>query len=401
MQLPENIQRDIDAVGRISAVPTMLRLICDQTGMGFGAVARVDDDSWTACAVLDRINFGLKPGGQLDADSTLCVEARARREPVVFDHASTHPVYYKHHTPRLYRIESYISVPIVKSDGTYFGNLCAIDPSPHEVSDSRTVAMFQGFADLIAYTLEIEDRQSATETALVEADETAQLRDHFIAVLGHDLRNPLSTLNALGELFSRKATDPEIRQAAERIQITTRRMGVLIDDVLDFARGRRGGEIDVKLSEVRDLGVALNDVVSEMRAAHPTRAIHADIRIADGVFANRGRLQQLLSNLLGNAINHGANDAPVEVAAWTKEGWLVLSVKNRGKAIEPSSLSKIFQPYWRPAESKGHGGLGLGLHICSLIVRSHGGSLQVTSTVEHGTTFVARIPAHPGVAVIA
>lgn len=188
MQLANHIQRDIDAVQRISAVPSMLRLICDQTGMGFAAVARVDDDSWTACAVLDRINFGLKPGDQLDVHSTLCIEARTAREPVAFDHASTHPIYCKHHTPRLYSIESYVSVPIVKRDGTYFGNLCAIDPNPHEVSNARIVAMFQGFADLIAHTLEIEDKQTATADALTDAVATAELRDQFIAVLGHDLR---------------------------------------------------------------------------------------------------------------------------------------------------------------------------------------------------------------------
>lgn len=379
----------------------MLRLICDQTGMGFGAVARVDDASWTACAVLDRINFGLKPGGQLDVNSTLCIESRAAREPVAFDHASMHPVYCKHHTPRLYSIESYISVPIIKSDGTYFGNLCAIDPAPHEVSDPRTIAMFQGFADLIAYALEIEDRQTATEIALMDATATAELRDQFIAVLGHDLRNPLSTLNALGELFYRKASDPDIKQAAERIRTTTRRMGLLIEDVMDFARGRMGEGIDVSLSEVSDLGLALNDVVAEMRSAHPSRVIKVDVRVAGSVYANRSRIQQLLSNLLGNAISHGAADEPVEVAAWTKDGWFVLSVKNQGEVIPSASLLKIFQPYWRPAESKGRGGLGLGLHICSLIVKSHGGSLQVTSTAEHGTSFVARIPGQPGVAVIA
>lgn len=369
--------------------------------MGFGAVARVDDDSWTACAVLDRINFGLKPGGQLDVNSTLCIESRAAREPVAFDHASMHPVYCKHHTPRLYSIESYISVPIVKSDGTYFGNLCAIDPAPHVVSDPRTIAMFQGFADLIAYTLEVEDKQSATEIALLDATSTAELRDQFIAVLGHDLRNPLSTLNALGELFYRKASDPDIKQAAERIRTTTKRMGLLIEDVMDFARGRMGEGIDVSLSEVPDLGMALNDVVAEVRASHQARVIEADVRVVGGVYANRSRLQQLLSNLLGNAMSHGATDKPVEVAAWTKDGWFVLSVKNQGRPIPAGSLSKIFQPYWRPAESKGRGGLGLGLHICSLIVKSHGGSLQVTSTAEHGTSFVARIPAQPGVAVIA
>ena len=401
MQLANHIQHDIDAVQRISAVPSMLRLICDQTGMGFAAVARVDDDSWTACAVLDRINFGLKPGGQLDVHSTLCIEARAAREPVAFDHASTHPIYCKHHTPRLYSIESYVSVPIVKRDGTYFGNLCAIDPNPHEVSNARIVAMFQGFADLIAHTLEIEDKQTATADALTDAEATAELRDQFIAVLGHDLRNPLQTLSAIGEIFARKGDDPDVKRAAERIRTTTRRMAALIEDVMDFARGRMGDGLDSNFEDIPDLGVALGDVVAEMQAAHAERQIIGDLRVASTVHGSRGRLQQLLSNLLGNAVSHGTKDEPIEVAAWTKDGWLILSVKNGGDPIPSDVLPKIFQPYWRPAESKGRGGLGLGLHICSLIVKSHGGTLQVTSNAEHGTSFVARIPAQPGIAVIA
>lgn len=401
LELADHIRRDVEAIGRISAVPSMLRLICEQTGMGFAAVARVDGDSWTACAVLDRINFGLKPGGQLEVHTTLCVESRAARQPIAFDHASTHPVFRTHHTPRIYGIESYISVPIVKGDGSYFGNLCAIDPTPHGVDNARTIAMFQGFADLIGHTLELEDRQSATEVALFDAEATAELRDQFIAVLGHDLRNPLASLSAIGELLARRAADPDSTRAGLRIRATTKRMASLIEDVMDFARGRMGSGLDVAREQIPDLGLALDDVVAEMRAAHPARTIAADIHVTDIVHGSRGRLQQVLSNLLGNAVSHGAPDSPIDVAAWTRDGWFVLSVKNQGEPIPPGNLQKIFQPYWRPAESRGHGGLGLGLHICSLIVKSHGGTLQVTSTAEHGTSFVARIPVRPGVAAVA
>jgi len=145
---PASIARDIAAIARISAVPSLLRIVCDNTGMRFAAVARVTDGTWTACAVEDQINFGLLPGGQLDVHTTLCKESRAARQPVVFDHASTDPTYATHHTPRLYNIESYISVPIVRPNGDYFGNLCAIDPSPHQLANPKTVSMFQSFAEL-------------------------------------------------------------------------------------------------------------------------------------------------------------------------------------------------------------------------------------------------------------
>lgn len=401
MSLSPSILRDVESVARISAVPAILRIVCENTGMGFAAVARVDDASWTACAVLDKINFDLKPGGQLDVNSTLCIESRALRQPIAFDHASQHPVYCKHHTPRLYSIESYISVPIVKSDGSYFGNLCAIDPAPHEVSDAKTIALFTGFAELIAHLLELEDRQSATESALLDASATAELRDQFIAVLGHDLRNPLASLSATGEILARGGHDPAVLQAAQRIRSATKRMASLISDVMDFARGRMGGGLETDFSTVGDLEQAFREVVEELRLAHPAARITEDLRVAGPVHGNRGRLQQVMSNLLGNAIAHGAPDQPIDVAAWTKDDWLVISVRNWGQPIEAGNLAKIFQPYWRLPEGRERGGLGLGLHICSMIVKSHGGSLGVSSSAEHGTAFVARLPVRPGVAAVA
>jgi GAF domain-containing protein len=131
----------------------MLKIVCQTTGMGFAAVARVTEGNWTACAVEDNIQFGLQVGGELPVKSTLCVEARSARQPVVFDHASLDPVYKNHHTPQIYNIESYISVPIVLQNGEYFGNLCAIDPRPHKVSEPKTIAVFERFAELISMQL--------------------------------------------------------------------------------------------------------------------------------------------------------------------------------------------------------------------------------------------------------
>jgi signal transduction histidine kinase len=103
-------------------------------------------------------------------------------------------------------------------------------------------------------------------------------------------------------------------------------------------------------------------------------------------------VQQLLSNLLGNAVTHGAAEFPVRVRARIEDDELVLSVLNGGNAIAPESLSKVFEPYWRPATSKPGGGLGLGLYICKQIVSAHGGTLEVRSSAQEGTCFVARLP---------
>src|ERR1700691_1437250 len=104
---PGEIARDIAAVGRLEAVPTLLEVLAEITGMGFTAVARVTDKTWTLCAVKDSINFGLKPGGQLELETTLCIESKRSRSAIVIDHASQDPRYSQHHTPRIYKIESY------------------------------------------------------------------------------------------------------------------------------------------------------------------------------------------------------------------------------------------------------------------------------------------------------
>lgn len=367
-------------------------MICDETGMGFAAVARVTDTTWTACAVRDNIGFGLLPGGQLELKTTLCFESRAARAPIVIDHFSQDAVYSKHHTPAIYGLESYISVPIILPNGEYFGNLCAIDPRPAQVSEPRIVRMFEVFANLIGMQLDAEKRQWSTEALLMNERETANLREQFIAVLGHDLRNPLAAVSATAELLCRKTTDPDLPNIGKRLRSTAFRMARLIDDVMDFARGRLGSGIAVSIRPVDDLTPHLKNVVDELCEANPARIVTCRLDVHGPVHCDLGRLQQLLSNLLGNAITHGAAERPVDVVASIEAGFLVVSVTNGGGVIPVDSLSRVFEPYWRPANSAPGGGLGLGLYICKQIVDAHSGTLEVASSVEHGTRFFARIP---------
>ena len=173
-------------------------------------------------------------------------------------------------------------------------------------------------------------------------------------------------------------------------------MSGLIDDVLDLARVRLGSGLGARIEAVDDLEPGLRNVVSELRDAHPTRTIEERYGSAGPVECDAGRVQQLLSNLLGNALTYGAADQPVQVDAHLDAEWWVLEVRNGGDPIAPKDLEKIFEPYWRPANSQPGGGLGLGLHICSQIVRVHGGTLQVASSAESGTCFTARLPLRRG-----
>jgi signal transduction histidine kinase len=389
---PEDAAKAIEAIGRIEVVPTLLAVLCEITGMRFSVVACVTETTWTACAVQDEIGFGVRRGDQLAANTTLCFESRASRVPIVIEHASTDPLYLAHPAVKLHAIESQISVPIILSNGRYFGNLCAIDPSPAKVKEPRILSMFTRFASLIASQLETQLRQEQEHSALLDEREAGELREQFIAILGHDLRNPLQAVYAGCELLEQKIADPRLSAIAARIKTNVRRMSGLIDDVLDFARGRLGGGLEVELTEVESINSGLMTVVQEVLDARPDCKIISNIDVGGPVRCDLGRLQQVASNLLTNAAMHGLPHGSIKITACADDDDLVLAVWNAGEPIPPESIDKIFQPFWRHSVSANRNGLGLGLHICSQIVRAHKGSISVTSSEEGGTQFTARLP---------
>jgi signal transduction histidine kinase len=388
----EEIARDVSAVNKIEAVPTLLEVLCDTTGMRFAAVARVTESTWTACVVKDDIGFGLKPGDQLDLESTLCIESKRTNEPIVIEHASIDPRYCSHHTPRIYQIESYVSVPIVLANGRYFGNLCAIDPAPAKVADPKILSMFTRFAALIAMQLEGEIARQQDKTALRQAQAANELREQFIAILGHDLRNPLQAVYSAGVLLEKRLTDPALQGVAGRIRVNVKRMTSLINDILDYARGRLGEGMGVQIKEVEDIDAGLIAVVREFQDGQPERQIVSNISVTRKVRCDLGRVQQVASNLIGNALKHGAPQGPVKVSARAEDSEFVLDVWNNGHPIAPESIDKICEPFWRQSTTGNREGLGLGLYICSQIVRAHGGTLSVTSDEQSGTHFTARLP---------
>jgi signal transduction histidine kinase len=388
-ETPQDIAKAVAAIGRIDAVPTLLGVLCETTGMRFAVVARVTGQIWTACAVQDDIQLGVKAGGQLALRTNLAFESQASRTPLVVEHASTDPRYRTNADPKIYQIESYISVPIFLPGGRYFGNLCALDPRPIKVAGPHTLSMFKRFAALIAAELEHQLQREQEQTASLDASE---LREQFIAILGHDLRNPLQAAYASSDMLQRKLTDPDLLVFASRIKTNVSRMSALIDDVLDFARGRLGGGIGVELTEVQNINTGLTTVVQELQDAQPECKIISSISVERSVRCDLGRLQQVASNLLANALTHGRPHTPVKFTAHADENHLILQVWNAGDPIPSESINKIFEPFWRHSVSGSRNGLGLGLHICSQIVRAHEGQISVTSTAAHGTLFTARLP---------
>jgi signal transduction histidine kinase len=380
---------DIAAVQRITAVPRILEVVCRSTGMGFAAVARVTDSRWVCCAVRDEIAFGLTPGGELDVETTICHEIRQSGDAVVIDSVAEDTVYCGHHTPAKYGFQSYISMPITLADGTFFGTLCAIDPRPARLNTPQTVGMFKLFAELIATHLDAIDRLAATEAKLLTERQTAELREQFIAVLGHDLRNPLASIAAGTRMLPKAKSKEATAEILGLMQKGAARMSAMIDNVLDFARGRLGSGIALNPSPEL-LRPVLEQVIAELHAIYPDRKIETNFALTEPVNCDSGRIAQLFSNLLGNAFTHGSAASPVRVQALTRDGAFELSVANSGDPVPPEAMERLFQPFYRVAVQRSLG-LGLGLFIASEIARAHGGTLSVISSPDE-TRFTFRMP---------
>jgi signal transduction histidine kinase len=376
---------DVALISSIDAVPTILEVCCRTTGMGVAAIARVTEDRWIACAVRDEISFGLKPGGELKVETTICDAIRASGNAVVIDHVAEDNDFRGHPAPALYGFQSYISMPIFRRDGTFFGTVCAIDPKPAKLKNPQVVGMFKLFAELISLKLDAEERLASGQTELF-----SELREQFIAVLGHDLRNPLASIDAGAALLAREKLEGKARTILPLMQKSVRRMANLIDNVLDLVRGRLAGGLALKRNPEEPLEPALAQVVEELRAAWPERPIEVDMQLDSPVDCDPARIAQLLSNLVANALAHGKG--PVRITARSEGSALELAVANGGAPIPPEMMARIFQPFYRDAADGNRQGLGIGLYIASEIARAHGGALSVASD-DAETCFTLRVPA--------
>jgi signal transduction histidine kinase len=384
--MSSSIERDIRTIQSIEAVPHIMKMLSDVTGLRFICVARVTEDNWTMCAVYDQVNFNLIPGDQLDIKTTFCSQVRKSTKAIVIEHAKKDDVYRQSEIPKMYGFESYFSFPIYNKNGDFFGTLCGLDPRPAVLKTDRIESQIKSFAELISRQMEVDDRLAAVETDLISEQAAAKLREQYIAILGHDLRTPLSALKMGVDFLVDHASDATSQKVLARMDNSAKRMTRLISDVMDFTHGQMGKGIQLNVKPASDLKSVLVHTVSELSGLHPDREILADITI-DGTFScDPERISQLLSNLLINAIVHGDAAQPIKVMANIEEETLTLSVSNGGTPISADVIDKLFHPFWRNENNKKTGGLGLGLFIASQIAEAHKGSLMVHSD-ENETVF--------------
>ncbi|MBD8530664.1 MULTISPECIES: HAMP domain-containing sensor histidine kinase [unclassified Massilia] len=230
-----------------------------------------------------------------------------------------------------------------------------------------------------------------------------QSQNMFLAILGHDLRNPLGTV-VTGASFMMQATDiaPKYVLVATRMFNSARRMSKLINDLIDFTRTHLGPGIPIRVRQGSVVALC-EEVVNELRTFHAEQLIELHLPPQLDAIFDESRLAQVLSNLIGNAIQYGSADTAVTVRVTADETDVVIAVNNHGRAIEPDKLSSIFDPMVRIAASINSAtsdytertSLGIGLFISREIVHAHGGRIELASTEADGTTFTVTMPRLP------
>jgi signal transduction histidine kinase len=253
----------------------------------------------------------------------------------------------------------------------------------------------QDLDDLIRFNESID--QSLTMAVGSYTKRVEQSRRIFLAILAHDLRNPLNSIMMSANLVSHAGV-PDTSEAASRISASATAIARLVSDLLDFAGTGLGDAIPLSRART-DLETLCREVVDEFRAAHPTRTL----RLApEGDLSGEwdaSRLRQVISNLLANALQHGGKDCEVALAARVEGPDVELEVRNGGAAIPPHLLPTIFDPLVRGASPgsspRRPGSIGLGLYIVREVVTAHGGSVNVRSSAAEGTVFTVRLPRRP------
>lgn len=386
------VQQDVAAITAIEAVPQMLEVICRTTGMGFAAIARVTDSQWVCCASRDEIQFGLNAGGELELETTICNEIRQHHEPVVIDDVAASGPYCTHHTPARYGFRSYISFPILRKDGSFWGTLCAIDPKPARLETPQTRGMFKLFSDLVGFHLEAEDRLRASESALRSQTETARRREQFVAALGHDIRTPLQAI--AGGLALVERMPDQAPRVAPMVRRSVGRISELVQDLMDLARGQLGSGMGVSPVLCTDLAERLTQIVEETRTARPDSRIDFECRLDGPVWCDPARIVQVAANLLSNAVTHGTPGRPITVVATASGEEFKFSSSNDAPGMAPSEVDRLFQPYFRPTTNTAGSGLGLGLYIVSEIAKAHKGE-AVAAWQDGQLEITLRIPSSP------
>ncbi|WP_316794109.1 PAS domain-containing sensor histidine kinase [Pedobacter frigoris] len=233
-------------------------------------------------------------------------------------------------------------------------------------------------SDRRLYEENLQMARQLAETRLDAEQQNAIIREQFMAVLGHDLRNPLGGIMSAAQMLARTELGAKEERLVNIVQSGSKRMHEMINNIMDLARGRLGGGIPIS-PVVVDMEKLLNQISDELIIVYPEVRIESDFNISQMVECDPARFSQLVSNLLANAITHGSSDAPVLLKATVNKDFWEIAVSNQGKPIPKEAMPYLFHPFHREDSQASQNGLGLGLYIASEIAKAHNGTLTVKS----------------------
>ncbi len=443
MEIKEtDFQKDIQQIEQIPIIPTLLDVICQTTGMGFAAIARVTTDRWITCQVRDDIAFGLQPGDELDIKTTLCDEVRLHNGTIVIDCVDTDPNFCDHHTPRMYGFQSYISVPINRKDGSFFGTLCAIDPRPNNLSTPAITGMFKLFADLISFHLQATEQLEVSETRRLEEqaafiksaeiqktfteqlekevqERTRELEEKntalkkmnaelesFAFISSHDLQEPLRKIQTFVTRINAKETEnlsPAAKDWFSRIEDSAKRMQSLIEDLLAYSQ-TNPADYKFEITSINKIATAVKqDLAEEIYKKNAILEIEPMCEVSIIPF----QFHQVFYNLISNALkfSNSHRQPVIKINGKIAQGkdldhpqlatnvlYCHISVADNGIGFDQQYHEKIFELLQRLHGKNEYPGTGLGLAIVKKIIDNHHGFITATSQPNEGATFDIYIP---------
>jgi len=399
IDIQDELYKDMEAVRQIAIVPAMLEVICQTTGMGFTAIAWVTNDRWLAGSVRDEVQFGLKEGGELQIETTLCNEIRGHRQSIIIDHVDENPEYKNHHTAKIYGLQSYISIPIILKNGEFFGTLCAIDSRPAKVNNTKVIGTLTIFAELLSFHLQSQDLLERTYNANIELNHKNRILtkvnndlDAFVYTASHDLRSPISNIEGLLEVLSNTVVEEnlnreEINQIIGLMKSSLKSFTVTIKDLTTFVEA--DNDSNAERSEEINIFEVVANVKQDLNNLIATSHAKIEVICENNLSLNfsKKNLKSILYNLLSNAIKYRSPERTPEVFVKLDkfDGKTHLSVRDNGLGIPLDKQDKVFTIFKRFHSHVE--GSGLGLYIVKRIIDNCKGQIQVNSTLNQGTTF--------------
>jgi signal transduction histidine kinase len=290
-------------------------------------------------------------------------------------------------------IHSYLAAPL-RVQGRVIGTVSTARSTPARPFNREDLRLLEELANKAALSIENARFFQQQQQDQEELRRRTEFEQQLIGIVSHDLRNPLGAITmAAGLLQASPGLSDRQLKAAHRIASSCERATRLIRDFLDFTQARLGTGIPLK-RRAMDLGEVTRHVVDEVLQAHPERQVQVEPGGDVHGEWDPDRIAQVLTNLVGNALAYSPPDTPVQVRTRGIPGFALLEIHNAGTPISPELLPRLFEPLTRGAPTAGQHSrsIGLGLYIVREIVRGHGGTVEVTSSREQGTTFTVRLP---------